>query len=447
MEKNWQDMSADEKREDLIQKWLSPEGTEYASPEAEKLYKERVNRFLDAIRLEKEPDRVPVFPIFGFFPAFYAGYTPQDVMYDYDKLLEAWRKCHVELEPDAHGGAVVSPPGKMFEILDYKLYAWPGHGVAPQHSYQYIEGEYMMADEYNALIQDPTLFFLTTYYPRIFGTLGPLAAFPTVTSNLEMYGGFSAVNFIPFGLPDVQEAFQKLFEAGAETLKWIQSVGAFGAMMNAAGIPGFFGGGCKVPFDVIGDTLRGSRGIMVDMYRQPAKLIEALEAMTPLAIKMGASAAIGNGNPLVFIPLHKGADGFLSDEQFRKFYWPTFKKLLLGLIDEGCIPFPYAEGGYNTRLDVIKDVPKGKVIWGFDLTDMAKAKKVLGDVCCIGGNMPIDVLTVGSPQQVKDKVKGLIDTCSKDGGYIMMSGAVIEDVPTENIRAMIEVTKEYGVYK
>ena len=55
------------------------------------------------------------------------------------------------------------------------------------------------------------------------------------------------------------------------------------------------------------------------------------------------------------------------------------------MIAEGCIPFPWAEGGYNSRLKVIKDVPKGKVIWGFDTTDMAEAKKILGDVACIGG--------------------------------------------------------------
>ena len=174
MEKTWEEMTPDEKQEELIGKWLSPEGVEYTSPETEKLYKERVNRFLDAIQLKKKPDRVPVFPVFGFFPAFYAGLTPQDVMYDYDKLLEAWKKCHLDLQPDAHGGAVVSPPGKIFDILDYKLYAWPGHGVAPQHSYQCIEGEYMMADEYDALIQDPTLYFIKPIF-HVFSVLWSLS--------------------------------------------------------------------------------------------------------------------------------------------------------------------------------------------------------------------------------------------------------------------------------
>jgi uroporphyrinogen-III decarboxylase len=169
--------------------------------------------------------------------------------------------------------------------------------------------------------------------------------------------------------------------------------------------------------------------------------------MTPIAIKMGASAAKMNGNPVVFIPLHKGADGFLSDSQFKTFYWPSLKNLLLGLINEGCVPFPWAEGGYNSRLEVIKDVPRGKVLWGFDATDMERAKKVVGDAACIGGNIPQSLLQIGTPEEVKRNVKGLIDTCGKGGGFILMNGAVIDEAKPENIRAMIDYTKEYGGYK
>lgn len=446
MEIKWESLNARQKKEVLVNRWLSPEGAVFAGPEAEKEYKARVTRFLDAINM-KEPDRVPVYPVYGFFPAYYCGYTPYDAMYDYNRLFEAWKKCHLETLPDAHGGAVVAPPGKMFEILDYKLYAWPGHGVAREHTYQCLEKEYMDAGEYDELIMDPSYFFSNIYLPRVFGALDGFKSLPHLTDITEMYGGFSAVNILPFGTPPVQAAYRKLFEAGAEALKWIVPVGRFAAEMTSAGIPGFFGGGCKVPFDTIGDTLRGSRGIMLDMYRQPDKLLAALEALTPLMIKMGASAAKQNGNPLVFIPLHKGADGFLSDEQFRKFYWPNFKALLLGLIEEGCIPFPWAEGGYNTRLEVISDIPRASIMLGFDLTDMKKAKEVLGDVCCIGGNMPIATLTVGTRKQVENQVKRLIDDCGKDGGYIMMSGAVIDDVNPENVKAMIDTTKSYGIYR
>jgi uroporphyrinogen-III decarboxylase len=216
--------------------------------------------------------------------------------------------------------------------------------------------------------------------------------------------------------------------------------------MIELGFPNFFGGGCKAPFDTIGDTLRGTKGIMMDMYRNSDKLLKALDRITPLMIKMGASACKQNGNPICFLPLHKGADGFLSDAQFKKFYWPTLKNVLLGLIEEGCVPFCWAEGGYNSRLDVIKDFPAGKMVWGFDATDMARAKQVLGPVACIGGNVALSLLDVGSVQEVRGQVKGLIDSCAKGGGFILMTGAAVDTTKTENLRAMVDAAKDYGRY-
>jgi hypothetical protein len=446
MEKEWEEKSAEEKRDELFQRWLYPAGVEFINLEAEKAYRERVTRFKDSIELKKPPDRVPVYPMIGFFPAYYTGFTPEDMMYDYDKLRMSYKKYVLDFAPDAHSGLVVASPGKFYEILDYKLYSWPGHGVAPQYPYQFNEGEYMRPDEYDTLIQDPSYFFGSIYFPRIFGSLRSFAQLSPFTRVLEMYGSFSATHFAQYGLQEVQDAYKKIFEAGTEVLKWMGVVNAYDIEMKSMGFPGFFGGGTKAPFDTIGDTLRGTRGIMLDMYRQPDKLIKAMEVVTPLLIKMGASRAKKNGNPIIFIPLHKGADGFLSDQQYKTFYWPTFKQLLLGLINEGCVPFPWAEGGYESRLEVIKDIPKAKVIWGFDTTDMTKAKKILGGVACISGNMPLDLLTVGTSQQVKDRVIQLIETCASGGGYIMMNGAVIEDVNPENVRIMIETTKEYGKY-
>ena len=67
MEKKWEEMSSDEKQESLFARWLSPEGVEFVSPEAEKLYKERATRIKDAVQMKKMPDRVPVLLIPSFF--------------------------------------------------------------------------------------------------------------------------------------------------------------------------------------------------------------------------------------------------------------------------------------------------------------------------------------------------------------------------------------------
>ena len=450
MEKQWQEMSPDEKQEALFQKWMSPKDPQgnnlkFQSPQTEKAYKDRITRIKDAIQMKKLPDRVPVFLTPSFFPMYYAGITPQESMYDYDKCCMAFKKFVMDFEPDGHLGAVVPGPGKVYDILDYKLYSWPGHGVSPNASYQANEGEYMKANEYDALIDDPSNFFSNTYLPRVFGALEGFQMLPSLTGILEIYG--VAYNFIPFGLPPVQATYKALFEAGAETLKWAGAIGAWNDEIKAAGFPIIVAGFTKAPFDVIGDTLRGTRGVMLDMYRQPDKLIEALDRLTPLMIKMGVGTAQMAGHPLIFIPLHKGADGFMSDEQFKKFYWPTFRKVMMGLIAEGVVPMPAAEGRWTTRLEVVQDLPKGKTLWMIDQSDMAKAKKTLGKVACMFGNVPSALLALGTPQEVKDYVKKCIDVAGKDGGYIVSNGAFFDQAKAENVHAVVDATREYGVYK
>jgi hypothetical protein len=443
-------LSPDEKLEALWQGVLSPKDPQgndlpFQSPEAEKAYKERILRFKDAIQMEKLPDRVPVTIFPSMFPWTFAGMTVQEAMYDYGKCAAAFKEFVLGFEPDVHWGAAAPGPGRLFEILDYKLYSWPGHGVAPEHSYQCNEGEYMTANEYDALIQDPSGFFSNAYLPRVFGALGGFQMLPFLPGILEMYG--VAFNFIPFGLPPVQGTFQALFEAGGEALKWAGAMGGTDGELATLGFPNILGGFTKAPFDVIGDTLRGTKGIMLDIYRQPDKLIEAMEAITPLMIKMGVGSAHMTGNPLIFVPLHKGADGFLSDEQFKKFYWPTLKEVLLGLVEGGCVPLPAAEGGYSSRLEIVKDLPRGKTLWMIDLTDMADAKETLGQNACLLGNLPSALLNLGTPQEVGEYVKKLIDTAGKDGGLIVSNGSFFDHAKPENVKAMVDFTKEYGVYK
>jgi hypothetical protein len=442
-------LSKEEKQEALFQSWISlkdPEGNDFKfqSPEAEKLYKERATRFKDAIQMKKLPDRVPVTILPSMWPASYGGINVEEAMYDYDKIVTAYRKFILDFDPDAHIGAAQFGPGKFFEILDYKLYAWPGHGVAPEYSFQCNEGEYMKADEYNALIADPSGYFSSTYLPRVFGALEPWGMLPFLPGILEIYG--VAFNFIPFGLPPVQTAYNALFEAGAEAMKWAGAIGGLEAELVSLGYPQYLAGFTKAPFDVIGDTLRGTKGVMLDIYRQPDKLIEAMEALTPLMINMGVGVAQMSARPIVFIPLHKGADGFLSDEQFEKFYWPTLRKVMMGLIDEGCVPFPALEGFWNTRLEVIQDVPKGTTLWMVDTSDMGKVKETLGKNACLIGNVSSSMLNLSTPEEVKEYVTHLIKTAGKGGGFIVSNGAFFDHAKPENVKAMVETVKEHGAY-
>ena len=58
-------------------------------------------------------------------------------------------------------------------------------------------------------------------------------------------------------------------------------------------------------------------------------------------------------------------------------------------------------------------------MWLFDQTDMAEAKRILGGRACIAGNVPSSLLAVGTAGEMEQYVTDLLDTCAKDGGFML----------------------------
>jgi hypothetical protein len=433
---------AEKKQEERFALWISGKGVPFADSKAEAAYRERATLMKDAIQLKKKPARIPICPSAGFFPMQYTGISMYDAMYDYDALAKAWEAYHRDFSPDAYSSPATVVPGKVLDLLDLKMYQWPGHGVSMEREYQYVEDEYMKADEYRDLIDDPTGFFLNVYFPRIFGALKPFEGFPLIPQVNEIPG---VVPFtVPFASPEMKGSLDALVRAGEEALRWRTAFREIGGRIMGMGHPAFAGGMTKAPFDVVGDSLRGTKGVMLDMFRYKDELKEACERLTPIMVKTGVVSCRAAGHIMPFIPLHKGADGFMSHEQFQTFYWPSLRKLIIGLIDEGMVPQLFAEGGYNDRLEVISDIPKGKVLWWFDRTDMKRAKETVGRVACIAGNMPLDLLCTGTPDQITAACRELIDVAGAGGGFIFSSGAGMQGSRPENVLAMMKFAKEYG---
>jgi hypothetical protein len=440
---NWERLTWQEKRGVRFQRWLNPKNVKFVSPEAEKRYKERVTRFIKAIKIE-EPDRVPCLLPSGYFPAYYAGVTFHTIMYDYGAMKRAWLKfLHDFPEADTFMGPGLVMPGRILDALDIKNMKWPGHGLGKDAwFYQFIEGEYMNADEYDRLIRDPSDYTFRVNLPRTAGLLKSFEKLPPLRS----FQG-SRLGLVPaLADPDIRKAFQTMIDLGKEYQKWQAAVNEVSRTALAEGFPNVRGSMAGAPFDTLADMLRGTPGISVDMFRQPVKIIEYVEAITPQMIDQAIRNAENSDCPVVSMPLHKGDDVFMSDKQFEKFYWPTYQKMLLAMINEGLVPFPFAEGKYNRRLKYIADMPKSGVVWYFDQTDMKEAKKILGNVSCIVGNVPSSIVMTGTPRQVKESCRKLIETCAPGGGYILSGGASISKGNPDNLHAMMQAVEEYGKY-
>lgn len=408
------------------------------SESADELYQERLKRVTDAIEL-RVPDRVPVSTPFGYFPAKYCGILAHDAFYDYPKWKQAYQKTVIDYEPDLFR-LVTNESGQVLEAVISKQTLWPGHGVPETSAQQFVEGEYMTADEYDMFLYNRADFIIRHYLPRVYGLLEPLAALPPLNTQTGM---------IPYHLlatPEFSNLLSTLVTASRQTMKWRAETGTFAAEMDELGYPsyGMFVG--LAPFDVISDNFRGMRGAMLDMYRNPDKLLEACDVLLLQQAQMIKEFKISGRNNIGFMPLHRGADGFMSNKQFETFYWPTLKQHIINVIDAGITPCVFFEGDYTSRLEYLLELPKGKVLGQFDSSDIVRVKEVLNNHMCIMGNVPPSLLQTGSTQDVRDYCKWLIDVVGKGGGFIMSPRSAIDEVKPENLKMMFDFTREYGVY-
>jgi hypothetical protein len=435
---NWNQLSPLERRKARLDAWQNAP-VEFVSPEAAANYKERIERLRKAYDLE-HPDRIVA--DIGMGAGEYAlrrkGFNGKDMVYNHEKLREPLLEFHREFQPDLSVG-MLPYPGKPWDMLDFKLYVWGGQKLPENLVIQAVEGEYMRGDEYADFIADPTAFWLKQYLPRAYGALGPLAMLPDFPRISESVDTIDLL--VPFGLPPFQEMLHKMMEAGNELMKMLGVVGQTGGMIAAEGFPGMGLNIVKTPFDYLGDTLRGTKGILTDMYRRPKDLLAACERYVPVLTKAIINASDRGGAPCAMYVLHKGADGFMSDAQFKKFYWPTWKQVMMSLYEEGITSYLFIEGTYDSRLEYLAEMPEKSLVCHFDKSDMRRVKEVLSDKFTIAGNVSAALMSTGSTDELRAECDKLVELYQDAPGYIMAFGCGFEMTTDEKIRAYQDSVK------
>jgi hypothetical protein len=411
----------------------------------QELRREREQRMMDCIHL-KPTDRVPVGCELGFFMAKHSGIPTSAAYYDFDGWMDACRKALEDFQPDMVFMRGFTP-GKALEYLDPKIMLWPGHGTDPDcGEMQTIEIDSLGDDEYELFMKSPADFMLRQHLPRLYGGLKVLEKLPELNNTLwiEPWAAEGLAMFVTE--PEVQAGLQGLLDAGNEMRRWLPRMREFEQLMVDHGIPPGAQGGVLPPFDMVSHSIRGMKGTMLDMFRQPDKLLELCEYLLERALERPTPPPNEYGNIRMFMTNTRGSDNFMSNQQFERFYWPHCKKLLLTLIERGMTPCMFFEGNFDQKLEYLLELPKGSILVRLDRTDIFKAKEVLRDHLCIEGNVPVSLLQMGTVQEVKDYCKKVIDAVGEDGGYILSPRSSTHHVKPENLKAMIEYTKEYGRY-
>jgi hypothetical protein len=435
---NWNELSPLERRKVRLDQWQN-KPVEFVSPEAEANYKERIERLRKIYDMEPHDRPIADLSLCYEYIMRRKGITGKDIFYNHEKLREPLLEFHNEFQPDTAFMALAYP-GKVMDMLDYQTYVWAGQKLPDNQMIQAVEGEYMMGDEYAEFAADPTNFWMKKYLPRVLPTLAPLAMvteLPRFSENADIID-----LIMPFGLPPFQEMLKTLMEAGNELMKMLESVGQTAGMIASSGFPSMGLSIVKPPFDYLGDTLRGTKGIMMDMYRRPDDLLAACEAYVPILINAVVKASDRNGTPTALYVLHKGADVFMSQEQFEKFYWPTWKQVMLALYEEGITSYLFIEGSYNNRLQNLAEMPEKSLVCHFDQTEMGPVKEILSDKFIIAGNVPASLMSAGTVDAVRAYCADLLELFEDAPGYILAYGCSFENTTDEKLCAVRDAVKK-----
>lgn len=393
----------------------------------EELYQERLRRYTTALRNEK-PDMIPIRPFVAEFVAKHTGYTCQEVTHDFNKAFDAVIKTSQDYDWDAVVPNMIWVWTGLTQAIGLKYYGIPGIGIPHTVGFNYIEPAeeeaFMREDEYDALIDDPTGFLYNVWLPRVSAEVVKTGAPATYRHNLALVKG------------------------GMAMMLYFMSLGPqINRMKTECGTVSAISGIFKAPFDIIADKLRGYVGLTMDMHTQPDKVLRACEALMPHLTNVGITTADPKKQVPIGFWMHRGCVPFITPAQFKSHFWPTLKPCIEEFWKHGNQTMFYAEGNWDYHLDDFTELPERSILFHVDRGDIFLAHKKLHHKFALSGGIPNVLLSYGTPAEVREHCRKVIDGVAADGGYIMDASAIMQnDTTPENLRALTEFTREYGVY-
>ena len=404
-------------------------------------YDAKWKRIHDAIAL-REPDQIPMTPSPSIFPIFHAGYTMTQAIYDESLEIarEAMLKYLHDYDPD-NGTAIANylGEGRLMELQQPTTMRWsgmPGNPIGDNSLQQFIEFPLLLDDEFDEFFSDRTGWTMRKSLPRESDLLKPLVNFQPGRGAMGMANALST--------PEMRKMIETLWEISDGYKAYYKKRAAISQEIEDAGYPILRCSMAAVPFDHYSDFLRGTLLSLADLYERPEEVRRYIDENFEQTIAMIKASKGTDDGKHVFMALHKGMDGFMSDEHYREYYWSHLQQIICAIIEAGKVPYIYTEGKYNSRLDCLTEVPPGKVFYHFEQVDMAEAKRKLGGIACIAGGFSPYLLNYGTKEQVVDECKRIIDACAPGGGFIFETAYGMDYAKEENVEAMFDTVRNYG---
>lgn len=373
------------------------------------------NQLFEDLYNGKKPSRVPRF-VSGdnAFCLEYAGYNLFKEQYDLEKNLDAIEVATKDFDSDITFGYVLRML-HMYKPLGATNFVQGGNGFV-----QHPDVHGLNDDEYDELIADPMKTIWDKVLPRIYTELAKDKFYASKATARAMFSFITGMQHVGHGCAEIAIRNHKSTYVLAKSA-------------------------CVVPYDLLADQLRSFTGVSMDIRRMPDKVESACEALLPMVIKSVTGMGESRYNR-VFIPLHMGP--YMRDKDFDRFYWPTFKKYIEALDENGIAANILLEHDYTRFVDHLQDLPKGQYL-AVEYGDPKLFKDKLGSQHILGGFYPLQLLKSGSKEECVDKVKELMDVLAPGGGYIFSfdkSLLRLDDIKVENMHAVLDAVEKYGKY-
>lgn len=375
---------------------------------------ERTQLFTDLMD-GKIPKRVPVVAQLAHeFAIQYAGGDLKEDQWDTTNLEASFEKVCEDFNSDLLPVSAFRLPS-FYKLLGSKNFVMGSNGFL-----QHPDVEGLKLEDYDDFIASPYNCILEKVLPNLHSALNS----DPVTRSLVMAKAFKAYT--------------------DETSNLIR---IYGNLINKCnyGTVNLYAGFCEAPFDILTDQLRGFKNISLDVRRIPEKVEAAVNAVTPLMIKMGNQPFPDKYNA-TFIPLHMAP--YLRGKDFERLYWPSFKKLVEGLAEKGMRSYLFVEQDWMRYVDYLAELPAGTVMT-FEYGDPKIVKEKLGNKHIISGFYPLTLLKTGTKEKCIDKAKELIEILAPGGGYYFSFDKVIitlNSVNVDNARAVLDYVANNASY-
>lgn len=372
---------------------------------------EKKKQILKNVTEHVDNGRMPIISYAQTWAIAYAGGTAAECLKDCEREIELYGKHLKDMYFDGVFLFGLNRPLSIYQGLGFEPYFISSDGITLQCS---AETKMIANDELDQFIASPKRYLIETGIARRYPNLRSGDAAALLANSLA--------------------AFMEFGERGnsrAEALKTVYETPY-----------------ATDPYNLISSALdvynlyRGFRDAYMDIRRRPKQVLDACEAINQHLLFPKASSY--ERTPWISSPIMAGH--YLGPKLFKTFMWPSYKKLLCAYTERGAAIAICMEGKWGKEsYELLNELPKGCLIAFVENDDFDEVQRTIGDKVSLGYPFPMALLKTGTPKQIKDTAKRIIDRIGTTGTFMALDKALLtkSDAKPENYAALSEVCHTY----